>query len=119
LAVHLEPALFFQRPKQGGYVDGRGSGCRSGQASKHRDRRSGETADFPAAVPFICECGDPACQGLARLSLDAFDIVQSQPSWNVLGDAHEVRWRVVDTENWMTVNESGLRIAEAGRNPGR
>ncbi len=65
-------------------------------------------AEFDTRVPFICECGDPHCRGLAVLSLDAFEIVRSQPSWTVLGNAHGVQWRIVDTDTWKTVKESRL-----------
>lgn len=63
---------------------------------------------FEAPVPFICECGDPRCRGLATLSLDAYAIVRSQPTWTVLGNAHGVHWRIVDTDTWKTVKESRL-----------
>jgi hypothetical protein len=65
-------------------------------------------AGFDTAVPFICECGDPTCRGLALLSLDAFSIVATQQSWTVLGNAHGVHWRIVDTDSWKTVKESRL-----------
>lgn len=81
----------------------------------HVRRANSEIADLAEesgfegqAVPFICECGDPHCRGLARLSLDAFRIACSQPSWTVLGNAHGVHWRIVDTESWKTVTESRL-----------
>ena len=65
-------------------------------------------AAFEAPVPFICECGDPQCRGLAVLSLDAYAIVRSQASWTVLGNAHGVHWRIVDTDTRKTVKESRL-----------
>jgi hypothetical protein len=65
-------------------------------------------SELSGVVPFICECGDPACRGLALLSLDAFELVRSQPSWTLLGDAHAARWRVVDTQERKTVKESRL-----------
>jgi hypothetical protein len=53
-------------------------------------------AEFAESVPFVCECGDPTCQGLARLSADAFDLIASRPAWRLVGDAHGHRAAVVD-----------------------
>jgi hypothetical protein len=35
--------------------------------------------DFEARVPFLCECFDRSCHGFARLPLDAFDVIATQP----------------------------------------
>jgi hypothetical protein len=50
--------------------------------SKHAD-----IYDFPARVPFLCECG-AICTGFVRTSNDTFKLVASQAGWYLSGDGH-------------------------------
>jgi hypothetical protein len=61
--------------------------------------------DFSARIPFLCECDDGACHGIARISLDAFDVIETQTSWSLIGDAHEMRAGVVDGASKRTILE--------------
>jgi hypothetical protein len=54
-----------------------------------------------APVPFICECGDPGCRGIAFLSLDGFDRMCEEPTQFVVGEAHgHVPAAVVTSATW-------------------
>ena len=44
-------------------------------------------------VPFICECGDPRCTELIRLTLDEYEEVRANPRWFACMPGHE---RVVE-----------------------
>ena len=56
-----------------------------------------ERAGFRGHVPLLCECGDPGCKGFARMAVDAFNVVATQPNWWITGDAHGTRYTVVDS----------------------
>jgi hypothetical protein len=53
--------------------------------------RAARESDFVEAVPFICECGDVSCHGLARLAVDGFEILACNPDWYLVGDGHRSR----------------------------
>jgi len=53
--------------------------------------REAEQGDFGSRVPLICECGDVACVGFARMEVDGFNVAATQPSWFIVGDAHGAR----------------------------
>ena len=55
-------------------------------------------AEFVEAAPFIGECGDVECRGLLRLTVDAFDVVASQPGWYLSGEAHGFRAAVLNAD---------------------
>jgi hypothetical protein len=42
------------------------------------------------SVPFICECGDRSCHAVARMSLDAYEEVRSDPRRFFTLPGHEV-----------------------------
>lgn len=67
--------------------------------------------EFAARVPFLCECSDQSCYGFARMPLDAFDVIATQPGWSIIGDAHGVRAAVIDSETDTRVMEMGARAA--------
>jgi hypothetical protein len=54
--------------------------------------------DFPARVPFLCECG-AICAGFVRTSNDTFKLVVSRPGWYLSGDAHGQRVAVFTADN--------------------
>ena len=68
-------------------------------------------AEFEARVPFLCECRDESCQGFARMPLDAFDVIATQPGWSIIGDAHGVRAAVIDSATDRRVMEMDARAA--------
>ena len=48
-----------------------------------------EEAPFlDAPVPFICECGNPGCRGIAHLLLSDFDATLNEPEQFLVGEAH-------------------------------
>jgi hypothetical protein len=50
--------------------------------------RTARETSLDSAVPFICECGDPRCRGIAFLSLSEFDRVCEEPTQFLVGEAH-------------------------------
>ena len=46
------------------------------------------TTSFPGPVPFICECGEQRCRGIAVLPLADFDQMVYEPSQFLVGEAH-------------------------------
>jgi hypothetical protein len=66
---------------------------------------------FSALVPFVCECRDASCHGFARMPLDAYDVIATQPGWSILGDAHGFRAAVIETASDRTVVELAARAA--------
>jgi hypothetical protein len=44
--------------------------------------------EIDGRTPFLCECGDPACTELIRLSLEEYEHVRSQPNWFLVANAH-------------------------------
>jgi hypothetical protein len=57
--------------------------------------------DTAAAVPFICECPEPTCTSIARLSLVDYEMVRSRGDWFFAVPGHEVC--VVDGEEVATI----------------
>ena len=56
-------------------------------------------------VPFICECGDPVCRGIALLSLSEFDQISAEPARFMVGEAHgHIPATVVTSETWSPEN---------------
>jgi hypothetical protein len=45
--------------------------------------------DFPHSVPFLCECGDPACHEIVRLRLEAYESVRDEPTHFFVSPGHE------------------------------
>jgi hypothetical protein len=68
-------------------------------------------ADFKARVPFLCECSDLTCQCFARLPVDAFTVIATQPAWYLIGDAHGVRAAVIEFASDRTVVELAVNAA--------
>lgn len=49
-----------------------------------------EAYRIDAAIPFICECAEPTCAQIVRLSLDEYRHVRSNPRWFVNAVGHHV-----------------------------
>jgi hypothetical protein len=47
-----------------------------------------EAPFLDAPVPFICECGNPGCRGIAHLPLGDFDAMHNEPDQFLVGEAH-------------------------------
>jgi hypothetical protein len=41
-------------------------------------------------VPFLCECAEPSCTELLRLSLVDYEMVRAQPRWFINAPGHQV-----------------------------
>jgi len=37
--------------------------------------------DFEQAVPFICECTDPACTAIIKVELHEYERIRANPTW--------------------------------------
>jgi hypothetical protein len=48
------------------------------------------TASELPTVPFICECPDPRCTAIARLTLDDYEVVRGHGEWFFAVPGHEV-----------------------------
>ena len=46
------------------------------EANERIEERAREL-EFEQPVPFLCECGEPSCQAIVRLSLDQYEAVRS------------------------------------------
>jgi hypothetical protein len=68
------------------------------RAANQKILEAAETTGLAVRLPLLCECGDPACKGFARMDTDAFNIVVTQPSWLISGDAHGARYAVIDAD---------------------
>jgi hypothetical protein len=54
------------------------------------ERRAEELVPDAEQVPFICECPDPRCASVARLSLVDYEMVRSRGDWFFSVPGHEV-----------------------------
>ena len=54
---------------------------------KLEDKR--QELELDGRTPFLCECADPTCTRLIRLSLEQYEHVRSRPSWFVIVDGHD------------------------------
>ena len=69
--------------------------------------------DIEGRTPFICECGDPDCTVVLRLSLEEYEQVRSQPRWFLIADGHDAQSaRTVESHDGYTIVE---KIGVAGR----
>lgn len=57
--------------------------------ANERVRDAAVEHDFPAPVPFLCECADEHCVDLVRLTLETYDRIRSNPTWFVNAPGHE------------------------------
>ena len=72
--------------------------------------------DADGLTPFICECSDPACTELIRLTLAEYEHVRSNPTWFVTASGHDADFGTAAQEHdrYAIVEKSGVagRIAE-------
>jgi hypothetical protein len=63
-------------------------------------------------VPFLCECDDPRCTALVRLSLDHYRQVRRDPRRFVVLAGHDAHTHVVDRGDGFEVIEKRGRAGE-------
>jgi hypothetical protein len=76
-----------------------------------------ELRDGPDLVEFVCECGEPSCAGLVRLTLDEYEAVRSDPRRFAVLPGHlfpDAERSVRRTDRFEVVEKIGeaVRIAE-------
>jgi hypothetical protein len=72
--------------------------------------------DIGGLTPFLCECGDPGCTELVRLSLEQYEHVRARGNWFFVAaghDADEGR-HVEEYDGYAIVEKDGVagRIAD-------
>ena len=68
-------------------------------------------AELPV-VPFICECDDPRCTEIIKLSLEDYRSVRSHPRHFVVNPGHEPDSEIVGTIGSFAVVEKRGRAGE-------
>jgi hypothetical protein len=73
---------------------------------------SGITSD----VPFICECADPSCTEILRLSLVEYEAVREHGDWFISGPGHETESvSMIERRDGYDVVEKEGRAGEVAR----
>ena len=78
--------------------------------------KAAEAYDMTALIPFVCECADPGCRELVRMSLDEYVAMRRDPKLFVNAVGHERAG-----QGWaVPVAEAGghvlvEKVGEAGR----
>lgn len=52
-------------------------------------RDTADEQEFPGAVPFICECADPACTTLVRMSVEEYEAIRAEPAHFLNAPGHD------------------------------
>jgi hypothetical protein len=85
------------------------------RAANEGIRKAADEHQIEGPIPFVCECADPTCRELLRLSLADYAAVRRNPRWFLNATEHHVAahgWaRVVDERDGYVVVE---KIGEAG-----
>jgi hypothetical protein len=78
--------------------------------------------EIAGRTPFLCECDDPTCTELVRLSLEQYEHARSQANWFLVAIGHDPQEALVDEDHdgYAIVEKIGVagRIAEE-HNPRR
>lgn len=86
------------------------------RAANERIREAAEEHEVDEAVPFICECADPACTTILRLSNDEYEEVRSVPTYFLNAHGHHRASgpvaRVVETRGGYEITEKLDRAGE-------
>lgn len=86
------------------------------QANEKLGSKRQELGLIDGRTPFLCECGDPSCTELVRLSLEQYEHVRSHASWFLVVDGHDTREARVagDYDGYAIIEKVGVaaRIAE-------
>jgi hypothetical protein len=66
------------------------------------------STSFSGPVPFLCECGEQGCRGLAALPLAGFDQMVEEPPQFLVGEAHGfIPAAVVTPMTWLAGGAAG------------
>jgi hypothetical protein len=72
--------------------------------------------DIDGLTPFLCECGDPTCTELVRLSLEQYEHVRARGNWFLLATGHDAQngREVEEHDGYVIVEKIGIagQIAE-------
>ena len=73
--------------------------------------------DLGGETPYLCECGDPGCTELVRLSFEQYEHVRSHAGWFLIAPGHDAgEARVVEDGGggYAIIEKSGVagKIAE-------
>lgn len=77
------------------------------------DKRS--ELELDGRTPFLCECGDPGCTELVRLSLEEYEHIRSHANWFLIAyPHHDGDDPVEEHSEYVVVEKHGLagRIAK-------
>jgi hypothetical protein len=58
-------------------------------ANEHIEKRAAELLGDSSSIPFICECPEPTCTSIAKLSLVEYEMVRSHGEWFLAIPGHE------------------------------
>jgi hypothetical protein len=102
------------------------------RAANERIGAAADAYDVDMAIPFICECADPTCTKLVRLSLEEYEEVRADPRHFLSLPGHETAAQgaavvVAERDSYVIVEKTGHagEVAEdldersAGAAPGR
>ena len=59
------------------------------QANELIEERLNDLSVVDGRSPFVCECQDPDCAEIIRLSLAEYEHVRSSPQWFAIAPGHE------------------------------
>ena len=88
-------------------------------ANEEIDARAAEL-EFPAPVPFICECGEPSCREIIRVDRSEYEQVRAEPTRFLIAEAHvdvalQTGRVVAEREGYVVVEKSGVAAEVAER----
>jgi hypothetical protein len=67
--------------------------------------------EMRAPVPFVCECAEPGCTDIVRVSLSDYERVRSRPTWFLCRGGHEAAHAddaiVEHRDGWIIVEKRG------------
>ena len=69
--------------------------------------------EFEPPVPFLCECGEPSCQTIVRVGLEAYEAVRRHETWFFVVPEHEAVATAAGTV--VERNDSYLVVEKTGR----
>jgi hypothetical protein len=77
---------------------------------------SADDMDIEGGIPFLCECAEPTCTKIVRMTLDEYAQIRSDPTHFVNAAGHEVAARgwgevIAETNGYVVVQKLG-RAAE-------
>jgi hypothetical protein len=86
------------------------------RVANERIRDAAAENEVEEGIPFICECADPACTTILRLSVDEYETVRAEPTHFVNAHGHHVNGlphvRVVEERATFEIVEKLGRAAD-------